>query len=241
MPFDLSKVFFITTANALDTIPPALLDRLEVLRLSGYSEEEKVEIAERYIVPRQLHPSGLTPMQLRSCRMARSAGHQPATRAKRVCENWRRMLARVARKVARKVAQGETQPIMVEPANLVEMLGPERFFLGAVARTCRPGVATGLAWTEAGGEVLYVEASLLPGSRHLRLTGQLGDVMRESAKTAQSYVWSHAEKLGVNPKQFRQAGLHIHVPAGAVPQGRPVGRGGDDHGRDVAVYRHAGP
>jgi ATP-dependent Lon protease len=131
------------------------------------------------------------------------------------------MLARVARRVARKVAQGETQPIVVEPGNLTEMLGSERFFLEQARNVLEPGVATGLAWTEAGGDVLYVEASLLPGAHGMRLTGQLGEVMRESARAAQTYVWAHAAPLGVSPARFREAGLHIHVPAGAVPKDGP--------------------
>ncbi len=152
-----------------------------------------------------------------------------------------RMLARVARKVARKVAQGETQPIVVEPEDLVEMLGPERFFLEQARAILEPGVATGLAWTEAGGDVLYVEARLLPGTRGLRLTGQLGDVMRESARAAQTYVWSHADKLGVNPKTFRQAGAAYPRPGRRGPQGRPLGR--RDHGDrlDIALHRPARP
>jgi ATP-dependent Lon protease len=220
MPFDLSKVFFVATANALDVIPPALLDRMEVLRLSGYSEEEKLQIATRYLVPRQLTQAGLTPIQLTMTPEALRRVITGYTREAGVRE-LERMLARVARKVARKVAQGETQPIVVNPDNLGEMLGPERFFLEQARAILEPGVAIGLAWTEAGGDVLYVEASLLPGMRGLRLTGQLGDVMRESARAAQTYVWAHAAKLGVNPKRFRTAGLHIHVPAGAVPKDGP--------------------
>ena len=220
MPFDLSKVFFIATANALDVIPAPLLDRVEVLRLSGYSEEEKLHIAVRYLAPRQLTQAGLTPIQLTITPDAIRRIITGYTREAGV-RDLERMLARVARKVARKVAQGETQPIVVEPGNLVEMIGPERFFLEQARTVLEPGVATGLAWTEAGGDVLYVEASLLPGAHGLRLTGQLGAVMRESARAAQTYVWAHAEKLGVNPTRFRQAGLHIHVPAGAVPKDGP--------------------
>jgi ATP-dependent Lon protease len=220
MPYDLSKVFFIATANALDVIPPALLDRMEVLRLAGYSEGEKLNIATRYLIPRQVAEAGLTPIQLTISAEAVRRIITGYTREAGV-RDLERMLARVARRVARKVAQGETQPIAVEPQNLVEMVGPERFFLEQARHFLEPGVATGLAWTEAGGDVLYVEASLLPGTRGLRLTGQLGAVMRESARAAQTYVWSHAEKLGVNPKRFRQAGLHIHVPAGAVPKDGP--------------------
>jgi ATP-dependent Lon protease len=220
MPFDLSKVFFIATANTLDVIPAPLLDRMEVLRLSGYSEEEKLHIAVRYLAPRQLTQAGLTPIQLTITPDAIRRIITGYTREAGV-RDLERMLARVARKVARKVAQGETQPIVVEPGNLVEMIGPERFFLEQARTVLEPGVATGLAWTEAGGDVLYVEASLLPGAHGLRLTGQLGAVMRESARAAQTYVWAHAEKLGVNPTRFRQAGLHIHVPAGAVPKDGP--------------------
>ena len=220
LPFDLSKVFFITTANALDTIPHALLDRLEILRLSGYSEEEKVEIAKRYIVPRQLRQSGLTTQQLVLpdatikqiiSRYTREAGVRLLEKA----------VGRVARKVAVRFAEGIGEAVTVQHGDLAELLGPERVAPEHLRKDLPPGVATGLAWTETGGEVLYVEAGLLPGSRHLRLTGQLGDVMRESAKTAQSYLWSHAELLGVDPKQFRKAGLHVHVPTGAVPKDGP--------------------
>jgi ATP-dependent Lon protease len=131
------------------------------------------------------------------------------------------MLARLARKVARRFAKGETEPVTVGPEDLPDLLGPERFFLEEVRQRLEPGVATGLAWTEAGGDVLYVEACLLPGARGLRLTGQLGGVMRESARAAQSYVWSHARQLGIDPKEFRRAGVHVHVPAGAVPKDGP--------------------
>ncbi len=220
MPYDLSKVFFIATANAIDVIPAALLDRMEVLRLSGYSEEEKLHIATRYLVPRQVEHSGLSPVQLTITPEALRRVITGYTREAGV-RDLERMIARVTRRVARKVAQGETQPIVVEPGNLAEMLGPERFFLEQARSFLEPGVATGLAWTEAGGDVLYVEASLLPGARGLRLTGQLGAVMKESARAAQTYVWSHAEKLGVKPAKFRHSGVHIHVPAGAVPKDGP--------------------
>lgn len=220
LPFDLSKVFFITTANALDTIPRPLLDRLEILRLSGYSDEEKVEIAKRYIVPRQLQESGLTANQLVLpeatltqiiSRYTREAGVRLLEKA----------IGRVTRKIAVRFAEGKGETVTVNPGDLADLLGPERVAPEHVRKNLPAGVATGLAWTEAGGEVLYVEAGLLPGSRHLRLTGQLGDVMRESAKTAQSYLWSHAKLLGVNPRRFRKMGLHVHVPAGAVPKDGP--------------------
>jgi ATP-dependent Lon protease len=220
LPFDLSKVFFITTANALDTIPRALLDRLEILRLAGYSEEEKVEIAKRYIVPRQLQQSGLTAEQLvlPDATLRHIIGRYTREAGVRLLE---KAIGRVARKVAVRFAEGTGKAVTVQPGDLADLLGPERVAPEHVRKDLPPGVATGLAWTETGGEVLYVEASLLPGSRHLRLTGQLGDVMRESAKTAQSYVWSHAELLGVDAKQFRRSGLHVHVPAGAVPKDGP--------------------
>ncbi len=220
LPFDLSHVFFVTTANALDTIPPPLLDRMEVLRLAGYSEEQKVQIARRYLVPRRLEEAGLKPEQLTIPdetlkkiigRYTREAGVRRLEQA----------LGRVARKAARKFAEGHTEPITVRPEDLGDYLGPERFQQERAREQNPPGVATGLAWTEAGGEVLYVEATLLPGGRRLRLTGQLGDVMRESARAAQSYVWSHADQLGIDPDLFRRSGVHVHVPAGAVPKDGP--------------------
>jgi ATP-dependent Lon protease len=220
LPFDLSRVFFITTANTLDTIPRPLLDRMEVLRLAGYSEEEKLEIARRYLVPRQLAQTGLTAAQIVIpdeviqrviSRYTREAGVRQLEQS----------IGRLARKVAVRFANGDAQVVTVHPEDLPELLGPERFFLERARQQLPPGVATGLAWTEAGGEILYVEASLLPNGRGLRLTGQLGDVMRESARAAQSYVWAHAEQLGIEPALFRNSGVHIHVPAGAVPKDGP--------------------
>jgi ATP-dependent Lon protease len=220
LPFDLSKVFFVTTANTLDTIPPALLDRMEILRLAGYSEEQKAEIAVRYLIPRQLAHAGLTKKQLII----------PDETLKRIISRYTReagvrrleqMLGRLARKVARRFAEGQTTPVTVRTEDLPELLGPERFFLERARQHLPPGVATGLAWTESGGEVLYIEASLLPGSHRLRLTGQLGQVMKESARAAQSYLWSHARQFGIDPRRFRTSGVHIHVPAGAVPKDGP--------------------
>lgn len=220
LPFNLSKVFFITTANTLDTIPRPLLDRMEILRLSGYSEEEKVEIARRYLVPRQLSQTGLTADQLTIpddalkqivARYTREAGVRQLEQA----------LGRLARKVAVRFAKQQAQPVTIQPQDLAELLGPERFFLDRARSQLPPGVATGLAWTETGGEVLYIEATLLPHGRRMRLTGQLGDVMKESAKAAQSYIWSHAPQLGIDPDLFRISGAHLHVPAGAVPKDGP--------------------
>ena len=220
LPFDLSKVFFITTANSLDTIPQALLDRMEVLRLSGYSEEEKVQIAERYLLPRQLTETGVTAERLTIppetlqriiARYTREAG----------VRELERQLGRVARKLAKQFAEGRTDPATIGPGGLVDLLGPERIRPERYRKTLQPGVSTGLAWTEAGGDVLYIEATLLRDSHGMRLTGQLGKVMRESAKAAQSFVWAHADALGIEPDLFRHSGLHIHVPAGAVPKDGP--------------------
>lgn len=220
LPFDLSKVFFITTANTLDTIPEALLDRMEVLRLAGYSEEEKLEIAKRYLIPRQLKETGLDPSKIILpdetvrriiMRYTREAG----------VRQLERMLGRIARKVALHFAEGKTDPVTVTPENLGEFLGPERFFLEQKRKELPPGVATGLAWTGAGGDVLYIEATLLPEGRALTLTGHLGDVMQESAKAAHSFLWSHADKFGIDRSLFHTSGVHIHVPAGAIPKDGP--------------------
>jgi len=220
LPFDLSKVLFITTANSLDSIPIPLLDRMEILRLAGYSEEEKAEIARRYLVPRQVSGVGLTAEQLSITPEAVQRIISRYTREAGV-RDLERSLGRLARKIARRFAEGATEPVTVQPKDLPDLLGPERFRLEQARKHLQAGVATGLAWTEAGGEVLYVEASLLPGGRGLRLTGQLGDVMRESARAAQSYVWTHARELGIDPELFRTAGVHVHVPAGAVPKDGP--------------------
>jgi ATP-dependent Lon protease len=220
LPFDLSKVLFITTANTLDTIPRPLLDRMEVLRLSGYSEEEKLQIARRYLVPRQLAHVGLKPEQLSLSDEAlrRIIGRYTREAGVRELE---RTIGRVARKIARQFAEGQTTPRTVEPSDLAELLGAERVRPEQARRDLPAGVATGLAWTEAGGDVLYVETALLPRRPGLRLTGQLGKVMKESARAAQSFVQAHAELLGIEPRTVRESGLHIHVPAGAVPKDGP--------------------
>jgi ATP-dependent Lon protease len=220
LPFDLSKVFFITTANALDTIPRPLLDRMELLQLSGYSEEEKLAIARRYLLPRRLEQAGVTAEQMVIpddtlkriiSRYTREAGVRQLERA----------LGSLARKVALHFAEDGARNVTIRPENLADYLGPERFFLERARQELPVGVATGLAWTEAGGEVLYIETTLLPEGRGLRMTGQLGEVMRESATAAQSYLWSQAEHLGFDPARFRKAGVHLHVPAGAVPKDGP--------------------
>jgi ATP-dependent Lon protease len=220
LPFDLSKVFFITTANTLDTIPPALLDRMETLRLSGYSAEEKLQIARRYLIPRQLQATGLTAEQ---CMLTDAVLRLVISRYTREAgvRQLERTIGRLARRIALQVAEGQTDPVTIRPEDVPEMLGPERFSVELTRKQLPPGVATGLAWTETGGDVLYIEATLLPEGTGLTLTGQLGEVMQESAKAAQSFLWSHAETLGIDRALFKDAGVHIHVPAGAVPKDGP--------------------
>lgn len=220
LPFDLSKVFFITTANTLDSIPKPLLDRMEVMRLAGYTDEEKIEIAKRYLIPRQLEHAGLTNENLSISDKALSYVIRRYTREAGVRE-LERSLGSIARKVATRFAQGITERVTVTPEILHELLGPEHFYEDEARRELTPGVAAGLAWTEAGGEILYVEAVLLEEGKDLTLTGQLGKVMQESAKTAQSYVWSRSDDLGIDKDSIRKSGVHIHVPAGAIPKDGP--------------------
>jgi ATP-dependent Lon protease len=220
LAFDLSQVFFITTANTLDSIPRPLLDRMEVLRLAGYSDDEKAEIAVRYLIPRQLREAGIQQGQLTIPAATLQNVIRRYTREAGVRE-LERTLGRIARKVATRFAQGETEPVTIEVDGLVDLLGPEKFFPEKARRKTPPGVAAGLAWTETGGDVLYIETVLLPGGKGLTLTGQLGDIMQESAKAAQSYVHSQADKLGIDKTVISQSVVHIHVPAGAVPKDGP--------------------
>ena len=220
LPFDLSKVFFITTANTFDTIPRPLLDRMEVLTLSGYSEEEKCEIARRYLIPRQMQDSGLTSAQFTISSEALRKVVECYTREAGL-RQLERAIGRLAHKAALRFAEGKNEPVTVRPEDLSEMLGPERFFLEQAREVLPPGVAVGLAWTETGGDVLYVEGTLLPEGEGLTLTGHLGEVMQESAKAAHSYIWSHCDELSVDRAQFRKSGVHIHVPAGAIPKDGP--------------------
>jgi ATP-dependent Lon protease len=224
LPFDLSKVMFVTTANTLDTIPAPLLDRMEILRLSGYSEEEKVQIARRYLIPRQLKQTGIKPEQIEITDEALKRLIASYTREAGV-RRLEQTLGRVVRKVALKFAEtapsDQPQHVVIRPDDLVEMLGPEPILPEEARKDLPPGVATGLAWTEAGGDVLYIEATLLPNGKDLTITGQLGEVMQESAKTARSFVWAHAVELGIDSSKFLNTGLHIHVPAGATPKDGP--------------------
>jgi ATP-dependent Lon protease len=220
LPFDLSKVLFVTTANSLDTIPAPLLDRMEIIRLSGYSEEEKAQIARRYLLPRQLTHAGLTAEQCNITEEALLKIIGSYTREAGV-RRLEQTLGRVIRKVALKFAEGVTDSVTVKVDDVTEMLGPEPITPEMARRELPAGVATGLAWTETGGDVLYIEATLLPNGKDLTITGQLGEVMQESAKTARSFVWAHAAELGINPELFLNSGLHIHVPAGAIPKDGP--------------------
>ena len=220
LPFDLSKVFFIATANQLGPIPPPLRDRMEVISIAGYSDREKLEIAKRYLIPRQISENGLNPDQLT---ISEAAIELVATRYTREAgvRQLERTIGRVARKVALKIAQGETERVSVDAADIPEFLGPPRFYPEQARKELPAGVATGMAWTEMGGEVLFIEATLLPGGRGLTITGQLGEVMQESARAAQSFLWSHATESGIRPEMFKDYGVHLHVPAGAIPKDGP--------------------
>jgi ATP-dependent Lon protease len=221
VPFDLSQVLFIATGNTLDTIPGPLRDRMEILTLSGYTDEEKVGIATQYLTPKQLAAHGLRADELVIAPDAVRAIVRRYTREAGV-RNLEREIAAIARKVARRLAEGQRGPFNVTGDTLTEYLGRPRFFDEVVERTSRPGVATGLAWTPAGGDVLFVEVTMMPSNEErLVLTGMLGDVMRESAQAAVSYVWSNAESFDVDPKLFEGKTVHIHVPAGAIPKDGP--------------------
>lgn len=217
LAFDLSRVFFITTANTLDTIPGPLLDRMELLRLTGYSEEEKVQIAKRYLLDRQRDEAGLKPDQLTVPDETLSAVVRRFTREAGV-RQFERALGRIARRVALRIAEGETSAMVVQPDDLATLIGPDRVAPEQARKRLPAGVATGLAWTEAGGDVLYVEAILLRDGDGLILTGQLGDVMQESARAAYSYILSQAPALNITDTKGR---VHLHVPAGAVPKDGP--------------------
>jgi ATP-dependent Lon protease len=221
VPFDLSQVLFIATANTLDTIPGPLRDRMEILTLSGYTDEEKVGIAREYLVPKQLMAHGIAATELSFEPDAIRHIVRGYTREAGV-RSLDREIAAIARKVARRLAEGQREPVRITANNLAEYLGRPRFFDEVAERTTRPGVATGLAWTPVGGDVLFVEVTMMPSSEErLVLTGMLGDVMRESAQAAVSYVWSNAEALDIDPKIFENRTIHVHVPAGAIPKDGP--------------------
>jgi ATP-dependent Lon protease len=223
LPFDLSNVMFVCTANQLDPVPAPLRDRMEIIELSGYTEEQKREIAKRYLVPRQIERNGLTPSKIEITDRAIELIIEGYTREAGV-RNLEREIGSVCRKVARDFAEGKrTRKRVVGPRVVVELLGKPKVPRDTARRTDTPGVATGLAWTPVGGDVLYVEATAYPGEGKLQITGQLGDVMKESAAAALSYLKANAWRWGktVPDDWFRTHDLHVHVPAGAVPKDGP--------------------
>ncbi len=220
VPFDLSKVMFITTANILDTIPPALRDRMEVLKLLGYTLEEKVKIANRYLIPRQRDAHGLNAGQIKFTKGAIKHIISGYTRESGL-RNLEREIANICRGVAAGVAEKKIKSVKINVENISKYLGPVRITLEVKARTSIPGVATGLAWTQTGGELLFVEATSMRGNKGLTLTGQLGDVMKESATAALSFIRSNAASIGIPDDYFEKHDIHIHVPAGAIPKDGP--------------------
>ncbi len=220
VPFDLSRVMFIATANQMDPVPPALRDRLEVLELPGYTTQEKLFIAKKYLVPRQREEHGLKPSQLKFEDSVLVGIIENYTREAGV-RNLEREIAAICRAAASRAARSQRNLGMVRRANLSELLGPPRVEPEAALRTSTPGVATALAWTPVGGEILFVEATAMPGKGNLLLTGQIGEVMKESAQTAFSLIRSRARGLGIEPKRLADQDFHIHVPAGAIPKDGP--------------------
>jgi ATP-dependent Lon protease len=220
LPLDLSNVLFIATANILDTIQPALQDRMEIIRLPGYTDQEKLHIAKRYLVPKQREENGLRDDQLEIDDESLGAVIANYTREAGV-RNLEREIGKIARKVAARIAGGEVERVQVEREDVPEYLGSRKAFHEVASRVAQPGVATGLAWTSSGGEILFVEASRMPGSKGFTLTGKLGDVMQESGRAALAYIRSHATRLGIEEDFFTKSDLHLHVPAGAVPKDGP--------------------
>jgi ATP-dependent Lon protease len=220
VPFDLSRVMFITTANYLDPIPHALRDRMEVIQLSGYTEEQKLEIAKRHLIPKQIAENGLDDEKIRFeddgvIKLIRDYTREAGLR------NLEREIGRVCRKVARAVTEGRTELTVITPEKVREFLGPEKFFNEVAERVGEPGVVTGLAYTPNGGDILFVEATRMKGKKSLTLTGLLGDVMKESAQAALSLVRSRAERLGIDPDFFESSDIHLHVPQGGIPKDGP--------------------
>jgi ATP-dependent Lon protease len=221
VPFDLSRVMFITTANTLDSVPPALRDRMEVLPLSGYTEDEKVHIALQFLLPKQLAAHGLRPEEVSFGDEALRLVIRQYTREAGV-RNLEREIAGVLRRAAALIAAGESDgPVVVDTERIRDALGKRRFYDESAERIDRPGVATGLTWTPTGGEIVFVEAAVVPGKGELRLTGQLGEVMRESAAAALSYLKTRAGELGIDRRLFEENDVHVHVPAGAQPKEGP--------------------
>ena len=220
VPFDLSHVMFITTANMLETIPPALRDRLEIIELLGYTADEKLKIAERYLIPRQIDMNGLQPVQIRFTKAALRTIIGGYTREAGV-RNLEREIATVCRGVASMVASGDLKSAVIQARDLHRFLGPVRMISEAAARTSKPGVVMGLAWTPTGGDLLFIEATSMKGKMGLTLTGQLGDVMKESATAALSFIRANAEALDIAKDFFQDIDIHIHVPSGGIPKDGP--------------------
>jgi ATP-dependent Lon protease len=220
VPFDLSKVMFITTANVLDTVPPALRDRMETLELPGYSEDQKMMIAKEFLTPKQVNEHGLSSELIEFQDSAIQVIISSYTREAGV-RNLEREIAGICRGVAKDVARGIKEKVVITPDLLHKFLGPVKFFLEVAERTYDPGVATGLAWTPTGGDIIFVEATKMRGEKGLTLTGQLGDVMKESAQAALAYVRSRSKELGIEEDFFEKNDIHIHVPAGAIPKDGP--------------------
>jgi len=220
VPFDLSQVLFIGTANVLETIPAPLRDRMEILNLPGYTEEDKIAIARRYLLPRQVEENGIRPDHIEISDDVLRILISDYTREAGV-RQLERELGSICRGIAARVAEGFDAKVVVDSSKLAEYLGPAKFFNEVALRTSVPGVATGLAWTPFGGDILFVEATKVPGEARLLLTGQLGDVMKESAQAAFSLVKSRAEALNIDEAAFRQNELHVHLPAGAIPKDGP--------------------
>ena len=220
-PFDLSKVFFITTANMLDTIPPPLRDRMEVIELGGYTEEEKVEIARKHLIPKQISEHGLTKKQISWTKDAIRYVIESYTREAGV-RNLEREIASVTRKATRMFADGREGPVKVNRDFVEQCLGSPRFLSDEVnERELKPGIAVGLVWTPVGGDIIFIETAAMPGRGDLLLTGQLGDVMKESARAALSYLRMSSRSLGIDPDIFQRTDIHVHVPAGAIPKDGP--------------------
>jgi ATP-dependent Lon protease len=220
LPFDLSRVMFITTANMIDTIPPPLRDRMEVLQLSGYTDEEKEKIAFRYLIPKELEEHGLAGRDLNFAMDAVYRVIRDYTREAGV-RNLQRTLATICRKMVKELTQGKPLRNCVTPGVVEEFLGPRKFFNEVAAEKDRVGVVTGLAWTETGGDIIFVEATCMPGRRELILTGSLGEVMRESARAALSFVRANCGQWNISENIFRKIDIHIHVPAGSIPKDGP--------------------
>jgi ATP-dependent Lon protease len=220
VPFDLSRVLFIATANMVDTIPPALRDRMEIIQLPGYTQLERLRIAQRFLMPKQLENHGLTAEQLEITepalvRLIQAFTHEAGVR------NMEREIANIARKVARKVAADASVKVVVTPESLEDYLGPSRFDYGELDDEDQIGMATGLVVSDAGGDIVQVEATKMEGKDEFILTGQLGDVMKESARAGLSYIRARTKELGIDPSIFEKQTLHIHVPAGATPKDGP--------------------